>query len=193
MARTNVVKSARKAQGKCRVCSKEINVGDPYKWAKPRYGSKVVVCSGCQITASMTSSSKLVAVWEAQEALSFSEDDLEAIAADLRSLAETAREVGQEYQDSCDNQREYFPDSETAQENEDKAQGLDGWADELDAAADDVDNLQSEIDDLQAELAALDNDSEDFDEETERIEGEIQEKREEAVGDADEISSNCPA
>lgn len=40
MARVNVVKKAAKYQGKCEICGKEINAGDPYKWVKPRFGHK---------------------------------------------------------------------------------------------------------------------------------------------------------
>ena len=189
MARTTVVKAARKPQGKCRTCGVDINIGDPYKWAKPRYGAKAVVCGAHQITVSMTSSSKMVTIWEAQE--SFSPGSPEKAAEELRGLAETVREVGQEYQDSADNQREYFPDSDVAQENEDKAQELDGWADELESAADDIESLISEVDDLQTELAGLE-DNEENQERREEIENEIEEKQEEATSKADEVAGECP-
>ncbi len=140
MTKTNLVARAKKDHGNCRACQKPILKGDPYKWAQPRYGAKSVVCDDCQITPSMTSSSKMVAIWDSQESCSKSDPD------DIRQLAETVREVGSEYQESCDNQREYFPDSETAQENEDKAQALDTWADELDEVAGTLEEALSEAD-----------------------------------------------
>ena len=104
MARVTIVKKAQKAQGNCRKCGKPINAGAPYKWAKPRYGAKVVVCANCQITPSMTSSSKMVACWGAVEDIGEA-GDTRSRAEALRSAAETAREVGEEYQESADNQR----------------------------------------------------------------------------------------
>jgi len=153
MARTNVVKSARKAQGKCRSCGKEINVGDPYKWAKPRYRGKVVVCGSCAITASMVSSSKMVAIWEEMEGINSS--DVDSLPDSLRTLAETVRQVGEEYQESADNQREYFPNSEQADENEEKANDLDSWADELESAADEIESALAEMVEMEVEKETL--------------------------------------
>ena len=91
MARTNIVKKAKKDHGNCRACGKAILKGDSYKYAEPRYGPKVIVCSSCTITPSMTSSSKMVAVWEAQEAVD--KADIEGLADAVRDLASTAREA----------------------------------------------------------------------------------------------------
>lgn len=107
MARMNFVKSAKKTH-KCRVCGKEIEVGQPYKWTHPRYRGRVDACPTCEIPISMTSSSKMVAIWEEQKTVDRSDPD------SIKSLAETARGVSEEYQQSCDNQREYFPDAEKA-------------------------------------------------------------------------------
>lgn len=110
MARVIFVKKARKAQGKCRVCGKDILKDSPYKWTKPRYSSKIVACTDCTIPLSMTSSSKMVAIWESLQ--SYSGDDVSSIPDSLRDIAETAKEIAEEYQESADNQRQYFPDSE---------------------------------------------------------------------------------
>jgi len=185
MARTNLVKKARKAQGNCRVCGKTINIGDPYKWVKPRYRGKIVACPNCVIPVSMTSSSKMVAVWEAQEALN--RDDPESVAEGLRDLAQTAREVGEEYQEACDNQREYFPDAEQAEENEEKAQELDSWADSLESEADEAESELGELEELQAERG----DSETTDERKEELESEIESKQDNILAHLDE-ADNCP-
>lgn len=200
MARVQVVKQARKAQGTCKVCGKIINAGDPYKWAKPRYGARVVVCKDHQITPSMTSSSKMVACWEAQEEIG--KASVDGLAEALRDAANTAREVGEEYQEGADNQREYFPDSEVADENEERAQNLEQWADELESAADDVEQLFEEIEEVDIEKAELEAKLEDEDlaEEDrkeaqarlEEIEGEREGKEEEAQDKASEASDNCP-
>lgn len=200
MARTHFVARARRAQGNCRGCGKEIVTGDPYKWAKPRYRGKVVVCNSCQITQSMTSSSKMVAVWEAQEAVG--KASVEDLAEELRSLAGTAREVGEEYQEGCDNQRAYFPDSEMADENEQRAQDLDSWAGELESTADEVEGMMSEIEELDSEKAELEVELEAEDtteERKEEIQGRLEElevlresEEENAQDTASGVTDNCP-
>ncbi|KKN24187.1 hypothetical protein LCGC14_0897530 [marine sediment metagenome] len=153
MPRTTVVNKARIDQGLCRKCRTPIKAGDPYKWAHPRYKAKVVVCANCQITPSMTSSSKMVAVWEAQE--SYDGSDVETIEEQLKDLAQAARDVGAEYQEAADNQHEYFADSPIADENEEKAQALDGWADELETAAEEADSGLQELRELGVEQEML--------------------------------------
>lgn len=195
MARTHVVAKARKDQGNCRGCGTAIKAGDPYKWAHPRYRGKVKVCAKCQITPSMTSSSKMVAVWDAQEAVSKA-DTVEDIAQALHDLAETAREVGGEYREAAENQQQYFPDSEIAAENEQKADDLESWADDVEGAADEVDNIvgeEVEAPELEREEGEPDEDFED------RIEEAKQEAEDEATETAVEeaqqhasIADDCP-
>lgn len=185
MAKTTLVKSARKAQGGCRVCGKEINVGDSYKWIKPRYRGKIVACPNCTIPLSMTSSSKMVAIYEDVDALDRS--DVGGVGDNLRLLAETVRGVGEEYQESADNQREYFPESEVADENEEKAQELDGWADSLESEADEADSEIDELDSLKEEL----DEPETSDERKEELESEIEDKEQEILSHLDE-ADNCP-
>lgn len=200
MAAITLVKSARKPQGKCRVCGNDINVGDSYKWAHPRYHGKVVVCSNCQITQSMLSSSKMVACWEAQEAISRA--TIDELADELRSAADTAREVGEEYQEACDNQREYFPDSAVAEENEERANNLEDWARELESAADEVENLLSEITKLKDERSDLETELQGLTDEergkyisdrVDEIEILIENNEQEAFDSASNASDSCPA
>ena len=193
MARTNFVKSARKPQGNCRSCGKPINIGDPYKWAKPRYRGKVVVCEVCQITISMTSSSKMVAVWEVISA--FDDSDVTSIPEGLRDLAGTAREVGEEYQDSADNQREYFPDSDVAEENEERAQNLESWADDLESKADEIENELTELEDLKQELEELqvkDDKTEEDNTRLEELPEDIESKEEDIRSEAQDIIGEQP-
>lgn len=185
MARTNTVKSARKSQGGCCVCRKPINIGDPYKWVKPRYRGKIVACPNCTIPLSMTSSSKMVAIYEDVDGLD--RTSVESVAEDLHALAETVRGVGEEYQESADNQREYFPDSEVADENEEKAQELDGWADNLETEADEAESELQELEELRQEL----DDPETTDSRKEELESEIEDKEADILGHLDEVD-NCP-
>ena len=188
MARTNIVKSARKEQGLCRVCrdeNKPIGIGDPYKWVKPRFGGKIVAHVDCAIPLSMVSSSKMVAIWEDVDALD--RETVEDVADNLHALAGRVRGIGEEYQESADNQREYFPDSEVAEENEEKAQELDGWADSLESEADEA---EGEIDELDTLIVERD-DPDTSDERKEELESEIEDKETEILAHLDE-ADNCP-
>ena len=206
MARVHRVAKARKDQGKCQACGKTILIGDAYKWAKPRYRGRVVVCDKCQISQSMLSSSKMVACWDAQTAIEKADDS--DLAGELRTAAETTREVGEEYQDSADRQREYFPDAEQAEENEERAEALDRWASQLEEAADDVegaieakDALTAEQDELETERNDLEGEEGDdmirsnrLKEIADRlvdIEREIEEQ-DSVVEDARTVADECP-
>ena len=135
--RINTVKKARKDQGTCSGCGKEIKRGDSYTWIKFRYGGKTKKCGSCIFKASdMTSSDKLSRIYAAQEnAVEAIEDldvsdNIEDISSVLEELASEVREVAQEYQESADNIRESFTESSTADECEEKAQVIEDWADE---------------------------------------------------------------
>ena len=141
----------------------------------------------------------MVACWEAQEAIS--KANVEEVADELRTAAETAREVGGEYQEACDNQREYFPDSEVAEENEERANNLEEWASELESAADDVESTISEIEELNSEKGNLETELEGLEDETRtseisdrvgEIETEIEDKGQEALDSASTASDSCP-
>lgn len=188
MARTNHVKHARKEQGLCMVCrdeSRPLNIGSPYKWVKPRYGRRVVAHPDCAIPMSMVSSSKMAGIYDDVSALN--RDGAESVVEGLRGLANTVREVGEEYQEGADNQREYFPDSETADESEEKAQELDSWADELESAADEAESEIDELDKLQEEL----DDPDTADERKEELDSEIENKQDEILAHLD-VADECP-
>lgn len=199
MARIHIVKNARKPQGKCMVCrQKEIKVGDPYKWAKPRYKGKIVACINCTIPISMLSSSKMVACWDAQQAITEATKQdfaFEDLASELDMAGQTAREVGEEYQESADNQREYFPDSETADENEERAQNLEEWADSLEQAAQEIRDRETKYEELYAEKEELEAEeqlSEEQQAKIEEISERLQDIWDEAVSEAEDASNECP-
>lgn len=137
MPRVNYVKKARKAQGTCSGCGNKIEKGDEYKWIKFRYGGKRKRCGTCRFRPSdLTNSDKLSRVYAAQEAAEDAIADWDGQDhTDLQSALEEAasqiREVAEEYQESCDNIRDSFSESATADECEEKAQELESWADSL--------------------------------------------------------------
>jgi hypothetical protein len=161
--RVNYVKKAKKDQGTC-TCGHEIKAGEAYKWAKGRYGPRMVRCEKCSFRQSdLTSSDKLSRVYGAQEDAEdrlqgWDGEDAEEARSLLQELGEAVREVGEEYQESADNIRESFSESSTADECEEKAEQLEDWASTCESAADDI---------------------EDFDEDT--VEPEADESKEDAV------------
>jgi hypothetical protein len=81
----------------------------------------------------------------------------------LNDFAATVRETGEAYKEGAENQREYFPDSEAANENEEKGNALCEWADSLESLA--------------AELASVPGGSIEIDEDEETVEettGEVE-------------------
>ncbi len=120
----------------CGHCRETIPKGAGYRWTKPRYGSRKVRClnSACAFRASDLSGSKTAIVHDAiddardQIITAESQDDIQGI---LQSVADTAREVGQEYQDASDAWAggNGHPDfQEKADQCESFADELDGWS-----------------------------------------------------------------
>lgn len=147
MARVNLVKKARIAQGKCGRCGVEIKRGDPYRWTKPRYGSKRVRCMRreCRFRPSdLTSSDNRAAIFAAQESV---EDAIEAVrkmekpsktvvetlCVEVGCASEEIRQTGELYGESADNIEQYFSESETIDECRENADACDAVADALGA------------------------------------------------------------
>lgn len=145
----NQVKKARKDQGACGKCGVEIRKGDAYKWIKFRYGGRRLRCMnrGCMFRPSdLTSSDKLSRVYGAQEALEdalkgWDRKTLDHLSGAVEGCADDLREVASEYEESADSIRDSFPDSSTADECEEKAQGLEVWADEIEGAFEEIDSF----------------------------------------------------
>ena len=138
MPRINVVKKSRKDQGQCGRCGDPLPKGSAYRWAKPRRGGKMRRCmkSECGFRPSDLSSSKMAAIWDVQpEVVNAIEqaESVEDVKAALEPLVEVAREVSEQYQESADNVREYFPSHEGADEWEEWAYGLEEWAEAMES------------------------------------------------------------
>ena len=159
MARVNVVQRAKKPQGQCGRCQADINVGDPYRWTKRRYGPRLVRCmeSTCGYKPSeMTGSAHLQAIYGAQEDWSDAQGqyarnelDIGGLADELESAASVIREESESYQESADSQGEYFPGSEqveTAEANATACQEGADAADEIVEKLREVEGALSEAD-----------------------------------------------
>ena len=167
MPRVNHVKHAR-LPTKCGRCGRAIEKGDPYLWAKTRYGPKLVRCPDHSFRASeLTSSDKLSNLYSAQEDV---EDEVKAVRdllarsdfghaellEALRSLGDTlensasqAEETGSEYQESADAVDEYFPGSSQVDEITEKAEAAEEFSSELTDKAGDARSLIEELEALE--------------------------------------------
>lgn len=166
MPRVNHIKMCRKDQGNCSRCGTPLPKGSQYRWIKFRFGGKVKRCMkpSCAFRASdLTNSDKLSRLYGAQEdaqdelaALDPSDDafDVQDVKNALEQAIEQIREVGEEYQESCDNIREHIAESPTADECEEKADQCEDWATQLE----DVDIEDFEWDEDDAELDEFDPD-----------------------------------
>ncbi len=199
MARTTTVKHNRKERT-CKVCQEPIRIGDPYKWVHPRYRMRVDAHPNCTIPASMTSSSKMVAVWSAQEEYAKLTTPADK-RADAELMAETIREVAGEYSEAASSQQEFFPDSEVAQENEDKGNELEAWADEIESKASEIEELDEddEVIELRAKVEAYDpgdetnEDAMTLEELEEQLQRRLEEVEDESdISELDDLVQACP-
>lgn len=142
MARMTYVGKARKHYT-CEKCGKPITPGDPYKHITPRSNPSVPGVTRRRCTAcpswriSEISSSRMAPIYEAQA--TFSADAFEsedAVSASLSAMAETVREVAEQYRESSQNMADGFGHTTTQSDGlEEKAGALETWADEIAAVA----------------------------------------------------------
>ncbi len=148
MPKVNSVEKCRVSPGSCGKCSVEINVGDPYRWIKSRFGPKKIRCAKVECafrSSDLTSSDKLSRVYAARESaedvagnFDSSAEDASDVGDALKACAEEAREVAEEYRESAENIRGAFSESPKADECDEKADELESWADDLDSKADEL-------------------------------------------------------
>lgn len=133
--RVHYVKNARKAKKKrtCR-CGHVIQPGESYKWAEPRYGGMKYWCQDHSPKRSELTSSKLGPLYDAQDDFDVSEaTSAEEISEALQSVADTAREVAEEYQEGIDNMPEGLQEGDVAQQSQEKIEALESYANELES------------------------------------------------------------
>ncbi len=122
MPRVHFVKKARKD-------NPAVQKGQPYYWWKFMYSPKR--CSATRPRPSqLTQSDKLSSYYEAQETVEDidTQEHVLDIVIVLEEVAESVRGIGEEYQESADNIREYFEESDTADECEEKCYMCEGTA-----------------------------------------------------------------
>lgn len=125
MARVHHVKHARKDNPVCKKGE------DYYHWTPFRSAKRY---SKTYPRGSQLCSGRKSEVMAHQEALAddlSAATDYEEIKAACEACAEGLRQCGEEYKESAENMREYFPDSEQADNMEEMAQSLETQADEL--------------------------------------------------------------
>lgn len=134
--RVHYVKSARKSKKArtCR-CGHVVQPGEGYKWAEPRFGPIKIWCHEHSPRRSELTTSKLATLYDAQD--DFTTEGVETIEdlqASLESLAEVAREVAEEYQDSIDNMPDALQESSPAAEQmREYIYDLEQYADDLES------------------------------------------------------------
>jgi hypothetical protein len=124
----------------------EIRVGDSYyTWARKNIGVyfQHVTCGyprptqlssrkTAQVEEAIADAEKQIGDWAPEIGADFTYGDgYDDVTQALQSVADSAREVGQEYQDGFDNMPEGLNQGSTAQAMEEVAQELDGFADDL--------------------------------------------------------------
>lgn len=107
--RVNHVEKARKSPGQCGQCRKEIAVGQPYKWAKGRFGPKMLRCGGCVFRRSSLTTSKMSSVYAAVESLEDllegwdgSNGSVEDVQMEVDIIVEEAESVASEYEEAAE-------------------------------------------------------------------------------------------
>ena len=158
MARVTYVKSARasKKERTCGACHKPVTAGQSYRWAAPGgigarklFRHAIDECNK-QFRRSELSSSKMGAVWDAQDD---AESNLGALSVDdfisdgefdssgfdnavqeiLQEAASAAEECASDYQDGIDSMPDALQDGPTAEESREKIDALEQWQQELES------------------------------------------------------------
>jgi hypothetical protein len=159
MPRVYTVKKARasKRSRVCRVCGHEILPGESYRYFEPRYGPAVVYCADHHPRRSHMTTSKLGAIYDAQDDFSAAEyetvEDLQSALADIATVAE---EVANEYEESISNMPEGLQEGPTAEEMREKIDILQAYAQELESFEPDVEEFDEDQsrEDAEEEIAS---------------------------------------
>lgn len=153
MPRIHTVQKARasKRTRTCRVCGHEIQPGEMYRYFEPRYGPPVMYCAEHYPARSHMTSSKLGPLYDAQDDFAPSEcENLEDLQSALSTIADTAREIASEYEESISNMPEGLQEGPTAEEMREKIDALESYADELEGF--DPDTEEFEEDEVRREV-----------------------------------------
>jgi len=160
--KVHYVKSARKStkSRKCRACGNEVQPKESYKWAEPRFGPIMIWCHQHSPRRSDLTSSKMGAVYDAQDLFKTEANTIDDLQMDLQSVADVATEVKEEYEESIANMPEALQESSPAAEDmRERIEALEEYAsnledfnpdEQMDDESDDefVSRIQDEAQDL---------------------------------------------
>ena len=166
----------------CRACSEPIKPGEQfYTWKKRYGGTSYMHTSHGFPKPSMLSNRKTAVIEDMTQDFPQQVESVEEISDALSAIAETARDVGSEYEESADNMPESLQQGYQAEAMREVAQELESWADELESwEPENEEPTEDEArDELQDELEA-EADYEEGDEPSEDdIQTRLSEKRDE--------------
>ena len=118
----------------CRACSEPIKPGEKfYTWKKRYGGTSYMHTSHGFPKPSMLSNRKTAVIEDMTQDFPSSVESTDEISEALQAIAETARDVGQEYEDSADNMPESLQQGYQAEAMREVAQELETWADDLES------------------------------------------------------------
>lgn len=148
MPRVYEVKKARssKRTRTCRTCGHVIQPGEAYRYFEPRFGPPVMYCAEHYPARSHMTSSKLGPLYDEQDNFTPSDyETVEDLQAALSAIADTAREVASEYEESISNMPEGLQDSSpAAEEMREKIDALEAYADQLESFEPDVEQFDED-------------------------------------------------
>ena len=187
--RVHTVQRARPSKHKrvCGHCQKNIEPGQSYRYAEPRYGPAKYRHSTCpawrqsELTSGKTA--QLLAIQEAAEdaVSAWGREDANELHDALTTAAEEARSLAEEYRESAENIESGFGHRvEKCDELESRADEIEAWADELESAADQLEEFDPEAaaEELREEFK-VEGRTDTPEEFRARIEDGVEEKREE--------------
>jgi hypothetical protein len=150
----------------CRSCSEPIKPGEQfYTWKKRYGGTSYMHTSHGFPKPSMLSNRKTAVIEDAIQDFPSQVESTDEISEALQGIADMARDVGAEYEESADNMPESLQQGYQAEAMREVAQELEAWADDLESWEPDQDQpteddlpedvLEDEDADKEQELADL--------------------------------------
>jgi len=150
VARIKSVKKARKDQGECGDCGKQIRAGQPYKWwtvgFRSRYKHKR--CDECitPMPSARESNPKVAAILAVEETFDTTSakcrEDLVSV---LEDAASGIRDAGEQWTESADEMEQGFGhETEQSNEQREKGEAAEGWAEAIENAVHELDEEKGE-------------------------------------------------
>lgn len=132
--RVHSVSRARKSKARrvCGRCGHEVQPGESYKYAEPRYGPKKFWCKDHYPKRSELTSAKIGAAYDLQDDFDVSScEDIVDIEGAVQDVISGAEEVRDEYQEGLDAMPEGTESSPIAEQAQEMIDALEEWTDAL--------------------------------------------------------------